>query len=98
MGRCRPTSPEVSSVIGVETPSSAHRHCFRHRNFILGTKNSKKRMALPRTSSILIMDAFTAISAIFAPSKVDDAVDTTSSYPVDEETGGSGGTAYCVIA
>lgn len=44
------------------------------------------------------MDAFTTISALFAPPKADDAVDVTPSYPVDEETGGSGGTAYCVVA
>lgn len=43
------------------------------------------------------MDAFTTISALFTPSKADDAVDVTP-YPVDEETGGSGGTAYCVVA
>ncbi|KAI6025332.1 hypothetical protein BKA83DRAFT_3376947 [Pisolithus microcarpus] len=64
-----------------------------------GTERKDFSRAPPRfPSTVLIMDAFTTISAIFAPSKVDNAVDATSSFPVDEETGGSGGTAYCVIA
>lgn len=78
---------------GLRPDSPQVQFASRFRNCDLLTS-----IGLSLETAVLIMDAFTTISAIFAPSKVDDAVDTTSSYPVDEETGGSGGTAYCVIA